>query len=181
MHAACVPVKYILVGEETPLSFQLWFWIMCIHCLQCIQRNLQSLYKFDVQAARTSDKLYFLHLMASDKWTIKLQLVDCGALQSMALLFPILLLLVVMEYWGFFGFVFWLCWPTTTTTASPLIFSLACSLHSLNLVVLLLIADAELVRKQNSELTNSWTKAYILIPKTYLRICLNYLEKSCKM
>lgn len=119
---------------------------------------------------------YVVHLMASEKWTIKLQLVNCGALWSMVLFFPILLPLVVAEYWVLFGFVFLLCWLTTTTTASPLIFPLTCSLHSLNLVgVLLLIAeDEELVGKQNSDITNSWTKAYIPIPETYLRICLNY-------
>lgn len=120
--------------------------------------------------------IYILHPMTSDKRTIKLQLVNCRALWSMVLLFPILLHLVVVKRWVLFGFVFLLCLPTTITTASPLIFPLACSLYSLNLIgVLLLIAeDEELVSKQNSDPANSWTKAYIPIPKTYLRICLSY-------
>lgn len=65
MHASCVQLKCILcttevhpVGEDIWLFLQLWLWIMCIHCLQRIQRNLQSLYKFNLQAAWTSDKLY---------------------------------------------------------------------------------------------------------------------------
>lgn len=115
---------------------------------------------------------YVLHLMTSDKWTIKLQLVNRGALWSMVLLFPVWLPLVMVEYWVLFRFVFLLCLPTTITTASPLTFPLACSLHSLNLTgVLLPIAEDE---EQNSDPTNSWRKACIPISKTYLKMCLNY-------
>lgn len=71
----------------------------------------------------------------------------------MILLFPILLPLAAVEHQGLFGFVFLLCLPATITSSSPLVFPLACSLHSVNLVgILFLIAeDEELASKQNSD------------------------------
>lgn len=128
-------------------AFELCVFTVCNVCIEIYRAFTNLMFRL---LEFLTNLTYVLHLM-TDKWTIKLQLVNCGALWSIVLLCPVLLPLVMVEYWILFGFVFLLCLPTTVTTASPLTFPLACSLHSLNLTgVLLLIAEYE---EQNSDPT----------------------------